>query len=173
MGPRPFFVLCYNYNMNSFREMYVLLHNIRSAHNVGSIFRTADAIGITKIFLSGYTPAPLDRFKRPVKEIAKTALGAEQAIPWEQYENPFSLILTLKEQGFTVVAVEQDEKSIDYKAFQPTQKTLIVMGEEVGGISEELRNACDAFVEIPMHGTKESLNVSVAFGVATYGMFDR
>lgn len=155
------------------REIWVLLHDIRSAHNVGSIFRTADAIGVSRILLSGFTPTPLDRFRRPVKEIAKTALGAEQTIPWEQFENWAAAIARARAEDFRVVGVEQDARAVDYKQFAPAKKTLLVMGAEVDGIASPLRDACDALIEIPMRGKKESLNVSVAFGVAVYGSFDK
>lgn len=154
-------------------EIWVLLHNIRSMHNVGSIFRTADAIGVSRIFISGYTPRPLDRFGRVVKEIEKTALGAEKSIPWESCETWNDAIARARTENFTVVALEQDEKSLDYKVYEPGERTMIVLGEEVEGISAELRSACDAFIEIPMLGSKESLNVSVAFGVAVYRLFDK
>lgn len=159
--------------MNSEPEIWVLLHNIRSTHNVGSIFRTSDAIGVSRIFLTGYTPAPLDRFGRPVKDIAKTALGAELSIPWEQHEDPKSVVENAKAKGFVVLGVEQDPYSIDYKTYHPKERVLLVMGEEVSGISEELRAVCDSIVEIPMRGQKESLNVSVAFGIVMYRLFDR
>ncbi len=154
-------------------EIWVLLHNIRSAHNVGSMFRTGDAIGVSRFLLSGYTPAPLDRFRRPVKEIAKTALGAELTIPWEQGVSALDFVSRAKKEGFVVVGVEQDDRAIDYKEYVPAAKTLIVMGEEVGGIEQSLRDVCDVLLELPMNGKKESLNVSVAFGVTMYRLFDR
>lgn len=142
-------------------------------YNVGSIFRTADAIGVTRILISGYTPRPLDRFGRFVKEIEKTALGAEKNVPWESHETWNDAIARGRDENFTVVALEQDEKSLDYKDYNPRERMLLVLGEEVEGISAELRDACDEFVEIPMFGSKESLNVSVAFGIAVYRLFDR
>lgn len=159
--------------MQTASRIWVLLHNIRSTHNVGSIFRTSDAIGVSKIILSGYTAAPLDRFKRPVKEIAKTALGAEKTIPWEQYDNPLAIIEQTKQLGFSIVGVEQDARSVDYKTYHSKGDTLIVVGEEVDGMAPEIRDTCDALLEIPMKGKKESLNVSVAFGVLMYRVFDR
>ena len=154
-------------------EIWVLLNNIRSSHNVGSIFRTSDAISVSKIFLSGYTPAPIDRFKRPVREIAKTALGAEMTIPWAQFENAVDVIREARDNGFEIVGIEQSDISIDYKDFVPSNKILIIMGEEVNGISEDILNECDKILEIPMMGNKESLNVSVAYGVIMYRLFDR
>ncbi len=154
-------------------EIHLLVHNIRSSHNVGSIFRTADAIGVTRIFLGGYSPRPLDRFKRPVKEIAKTALGAEISVPWEYVESFEETILNAKNEGFTVVGLEQDPRSIDYRTLVPPTKVLFIVGSEVDGMSDSLRAACDVLVEIPMYGEKESLNVSVAFGVAVFRIFGR
>lgn len=154
------------------KEIWVLLHNIRSSHNVGSIFRTSDAIGVSKIFITGFTPAPLDRFKRPVKEIQKTALGAEMTIPWEQTDDVAKVIEFAKNEGFEIVGIEQDVRSKDYKDFVPKEKTLIIMGEEVSGINKEILDRCDAILEIPMYGNKESLNVSVSYGVIMYRLFD-
>src|SRR5438132_10600885 len=109
----------------------VLLHNIRSAHNVGAIFRTADAAGASKIYLSGYTPTPVDRFKRPQKEIAKTALGAEEFIPWEYAKNPRTIAQRSRAEGFQIVGIEQDAKARDYRNFTPQHPTLFVFGNEV------------------------------------------
>lgn len=154
------------------QDIRILLHNIRSAHNVGAIFRTSDAIDVFHIYLSGYSPLPIDRFNRPVKEIAKTALGGEHAIPWSGIKNPTRLITTLQSEGFTIVAIEQDARAIDYKQFHPKGKTLILVGNEVRGLSEAMKQRADTIIEIPMHGKKESLNVSVAFGIAMFRMFD-
>src|SRR3990167_3680420 len=154
-------------------DIRILLHNIRSAHNVGSIFRTADAICVSHIYLSGYAPLPLDRFGRPVKEIAKTALGAEQTIAWEGVKSAVRLINKLKKEGFAIVAIEQDESAIDYKEYQcASEKVLVLVGNEVLGLSPAMKRHADTIVEIPMRGKKESLNVAVAFGVAMYRMFD-
>ena len=158
-------------------DIRVILHDIRSAHNVGSMFRTADAAGIAHIYLSGYTPAPLDRFKRPRKDIAKVALGAEKTIPWTAISEVadaggklLKLLAELKKQGFTIVAVEQNAKSVDYKKVFLPNKAVIIVGNEVDGISPGILKQCDLIVEIPMRGKKESLNVSVAFGVALFKM---
>lgn len=152
------------------QEIAVLLHNIRSSHNVGSIFRTSDAAGVGKIFLSGYTPIPIDRFGRPQKEITKTALGAEKNIPWEFFKTPQKLISDLKKEGWAVVGVEQDKRAIDYRTFKSAGKTLFIFGNEVLGISPSLRKLCDTLIEIPMYGKKESLNVSVAAGVILFSV---
>ncbi len=146
----------------------LLLHNIRSAHNVGSIFRTADAAGVSRIYLTGYTPTPTDRFGRPQKEIAKTALGAEHTIPWEYAETPAPFIKNLKKGGWRIVGVEQDARAIDYRALTPDRPTLFILGNEVRGISLTLRDQCDVLIEIPMRGKKESLNVGVAAGIVLF-----
>lgn len=142
-------------------------------HNVGSIFRTSDAIGVSQVYLSGYSPLPIDKFKRPVKEIAKTALGSEQSIPWESVKNPSALIKKLSNEGFEIIAIEQDERAIDYKIFSPKEKTLVLVGNEVRGLSSAMKKYADTILEIPMHGKKESLNVAVAYGIAMFRIFDR
>ena len=155
------------------KDIHVLLHNIRSAHNVGSIFRTSDAIGVSHVYLSGYSPLPLDKFLRPIKEIAKTALGAELSIPWDYTKNPAILIRKLKAEGFEVVAIEQDARAVDYKKFgAKSEKILVIVGNEVRGLSAAMKKQADIIVEIPMLGKKESLNVAVAYGIAMFRMFD-
>lgn len=149
-------------------QVAVLLHNIRSAHNVGSIFRTADAAGVSKIYLSGYAPTPVDRFKRPQKEIAKTALGAQEFIPWEYVKNLRTHISKLKSDGWQIVGVEQDKRSRDYRAFKPQRPTLLIFGNEVRGLSRSLRNSCDDLIQIPMFGKKESLNVATTAGIILF-----
>ncbi len=146
----------------------VMLHNVRSAHNVGSIFRTADAAGVRHIYLCGYTPTPLDRFGRVQKEIAKTALGAERSLAWEYMKSPASVIAKLKKAGWKIVGIEQDAHAIDYRSFKAESPTLVILGNEVRGISKGLRDRCDVLLEIPMHGVKESLNISVAAGIALF-----
>jgi tRNA G18 (ribose-2'-O)-methylase SpoU len=150
------------------KDVRVILHNIRSAHNVGSVFRTADAAGVSRVYLTGYTPAPLDRFGRVQPDIAKTALGAEQTIPWESHENTVRLIGHLKKEGVQAVAVEQHPKATDYKTFTPAHKTAFIFGNEVEGLSDEVCKATDSIIEIPMRGTKESLNVAVAAGIILF-----
>ncbi len=153
------------------KDIQLILHDIRSAQNVGSIFRTADACGVSKIYLTGYTPAPLDRFNRPVKEIAKTALGAEKNILWEKVTIG-KCLEKLKSDGFYIIALEQNKKSVDYKKIKPKSKTAILVGNEVLGISEAVLKRVDIIGEIPMKGKKESLNVSVALGVALFRILD-
>jgi tRNA G18 (ribose-2'-O)-methylase SpoU len=145
-----------------------LFHNVRSTYNVGALFRTADGAGVSKLYLTGITPAPVDRFGRPEKSIAKTALGAEQTVSWKQAKDPNGVIERLRSEGWAIVGVEQDVRAIDYRTLQLEQPTLFVFGNEVRGLSPALRARCDALVEIPMHGAKESLNVSVAAGIVLF-----
>lgn len=154
------------------KENIIILPDMRSAYNVGSIFRTADAAGISKIFLAGYTPMPQDRFKRENKEIAKTALGAEKTILWEHVDDIIPLLKLLKENGFQTIAVEQSENSIDYKKVKAKEKNAFVFGNEVEGLSPDVLLGCDIIAEIPMMGEKESLNVSVSAGVALFRILD-
>lgn len=154
--------------MSNQQEKILILDNIRSTHNVGSIFRTADAVGISKIYLVGVTPAPIDRFGRERNDISKVALGAEKNIKWEHIENILDIIGSLKKEGFEIVALEQSENSVDYKEFVAPNKMALILGEEVSGIEKETLDVCDSIIEIPMRGEKESLNVSVATGVALF-----
>lgn len=150
------------------KENILILDNIRSAENVGAIFRTADASGIDKIYLIGVTPAPLDRFGRKRKDIAKSALGAEDYIKWELKKSLPSLMRSLSREGFQIIAIEQDKKSIDYKKVKLKEKNAFIVGAEVAGISKDILEKCDVIAEIPMKGKKESLNVSVSLGVALF-----
>ncbi|MSR73287.1 TrmH family RNA methyltransferase [Candidatus Parcubacteria bacterium] len=163
--------MVYGVNMKS----YVILHNIRSIHNVGSIFRTADAVGVTKIFLTGYTPTPVDRFSRPRKDLAKVALGAEKDIPWEYFKNPSGLIRKLRAVGVFVVAIEQAPRAINYKKARTRIKfpVAFVYGNEVEGITPKILKECDIIAEIPMSGKKESLNVSVSAGITLFSLLKK
>ncbi len=154
-------------------ESVVVLENIRSAQNVGAIFRTADAIGIGKVYLGGYTPTPLDKFNRPSKEIAKTALGAEKTLAWESVPETAGLITRLKSEGYVVVAVEQTEGAIDYKKFEPSAPTAFIFGNEVDGILPETLRSVDMTIEIPMRGMKESLNVATTAGIILFRALDK
>ncbi|HEY5383079.1 MAG TPA: TrmH family RNA methyltransferase, partial [Candidatus Paceibacterota bacterium] len=150
----------------------LILHNIRSVHNVGSIFRTADAVGVSKIMLSGYTPTPLDRFGRERKDFNKVSLGAERLVPWEQTKQFSSAVQKLKKEKYTIVALEQDKKSISLFDWPNTSEAkngkpiALVLGNEPRGLSKQALALCDIILEIPMRGKKESLNVSVAAGIA-------
>ena len=148
----------------------LVLDNIRSVMNVGSIFRTANALGIEKIYLCGITPDPLDRFGRPRKDFAKVSLGAEASVAWEHVESTVGLIQKLRTEGCYVVAIEQTENSLDYKSIDLIEKSMVafVLGPEVEGMSLDVLNEVSVVAEIPMRGSKESLNVSVACAVALY-----
>ena len=146
-------------------KLKILLHNVRSMHNVGAAFRSADAFGIDEILISGYTPAP------PRPEIAKTAIGAQKHVEWQHIEHAHTKIETLKETGYRLVALEQMTESIllpDYK-IPEEQDICLVFGNEVTGVDEDILPYIDDFVEIPQYGHKHSLNVSVSVGVALYG----
>lgn len=149
-------------------ETYVILHNIRSTHNVGSIFRTSDGAGISKIYLTGYTPSPIDRFGRKRNDIAKVALGAEDTVLWESVENIEDIIVSLKKDEIDIVGVEQSSKSINYKDLKTDKPVAFIFGNEVDGLPKEILNLCDSIIEIPMRGKKESLNVSVSVGVILF-----
>lgn len=146
----------------------LILHNIRSNHNVGSLFRTAECAGISEIVLSGYTPAPIDKFGRPVKEIAKTALGAEKTLPWRHFKTLKKALEDFRKENAFVVGIEQGKNSIDYKKVKPKTLTVFVLGNEVKGLSKKDIEFCDVLAEIPMKGKKESLNVSIAGAVAIF-----
>ena len=143
-------------------DVYVLAHNIRSLHNVGSIFRTCDGAGVTKLYLTGYSGVP------PRKEITKTALGSDESVAWEYHQDPLSVITGLRETGVQIVALEKNQHSQDISAFRPTFPLCMVVGNEVEGVETSLLDLSEAIVHIPMRGIKESLNVSVAFGIGIY-----
>lgn len=152
----------------------LILDNIRSAHNVGSIFRTADGAGAEKIFLVGVTPCPVDRFGRTQPEIAKTSLGAAGTVPWEYVadEDVMIMINELKATGITIVAVEQTETAVSLDEFKVPEKVAYILGNEIDGVSKALLEAADVIVEIPMKGEKESLNVSVTAGIVLFKMLN-
>ena len=145
-------------------RIIVLLDNIRSAYNVGSIFRTADAFLIEAIFVCGYTPPPTHR------SVHKTALGAVDTVDWMQFEKIENAIHQLKENNYVVYAIEQAEQSIKLNKLQSssTQKIAVVFGNEVTGVQDLVMQTCDGCIEIPQHGTKHSLNVSVAAGIVLW-----
>lgn len=146
------------------QELYVVCHNIRSLFNVGAIFRTADAAGVTKLYLCGYTGHP------PRKEISKVALGAENYIPWEHCPRTWRLLERLKGWGVQIVALENNicAPSVDLFQFKPEFPLALLLGNEVEGLPAALLKRSDTIVHIPMYGQKESLNVAVAFGIAVY-----
>ncbi len=147
-----------------------VLDNLRSVHNVGSIFRTSNAVGIEKIYLCGTTPTPLDKKGERRKDFAKVALGAEDTVTWEYYELTVDCVKKLKAEGFYILALEQDNNSVDYKVVDSSGKENLafVIGNEVEGVTKDVLEIADMTVEIPMLGTKESLNVTIAFGIAVY-----
>lgn len=158
-------------------EIIVIAHNIRSTHNVGALFRTAEGFGVSKIYLTGYTPYPILKDDTRLPHIArkihdqihKTALGAETLVPFEYLEEPpFGY---LKQAGFTLAALEQSASSIHLQNFDPPEKIVLLLGEEVAGVSQAHLEETDVILEIPMVGQKESFNVSVAAGIALYQLF--
>src|SRR3989338_1003245 len=182
-------------------RVFLILHNIRSGYNVGSIFRTANGAGVKKIFLTGYTPKPINEFGKTRREIHKTALGAEKMIEWEYHRDIGKLIKKLKKKlkenklkekgnkfkkrdkkplsnfchgkiwatvSISVIGLEQSEKAVDYRKFKPKFPLVLIVGNEVRGLSEKILKKCDAVIQIPMRGKKESLNVSVAAAIAIY-----
>jgi len=152
--------------------MTVILDDIRSINNVGSIFRTADALGIQKIYLGGITPEPLDSFGRPLQRFVKVSLGAEKTVAWEKIKIVRRLIDNLKKDGYQIIAVEQSEKSVPYNKLNIKKsdfgKIAFIFGNEVEGISKSILEKCDKIAEIPMRGKKESLNVAVSFGIVMF-----
>jgi tRNA G18 (ribose-2'-O)-methylase SpoU len=151
-------------------EAIVVLDNIRSTFNVGSIFRTADALGVKEIILGGTTPSPVDRFGRERADIAKVSLGAEKSVPWKYEKSVLPVLRKLKKAGYKIIAIEQAENSVDYKKIKLNKKdkVVFVMGAEVEGVDKKILKMADMITEIPMLGRKESLNVSVSFGVALF-----
>lgn len=157
-------------------EIIVIAHNIRSTHNVGAIFRTSEGFGVSKIILSGYTPYPtltndsrLPHISRKLTDqIHKTALGAEEIVPFEYQEVPDTT--SLKRAGYRIVGLEQDDRSIMLQDYKAGDKIALLLGEEVKGITDAMRETCDDLIEIPMVGKKESFNVSVAAGIALYAL---
>jgi 23S rRNA (guanosine2251-2'-O)-methyltransferase len=146
----------------------LIINNVRSVTNVGAMFRTADAAGIDKIYLTGYTPTPLDRFGRIRKDMAKSALGAEEYVKWEYKKNLSTLLSKLKKEKNLIVGIEQAKNSVDYKKVKLQSKNAFIVGAEVTGIPQNILKKCDIIAEIPMRGKKESLNVSVACGIVLF-----
>lgn len=153
-------------------SLILIAHDIRSAHNVGALFRTASGVGVEKIYLTGYTLVPARPGKlylsRAEKDLAKTALGAESSVLYEKQESVKECIEQLKNDGYEIVGLEQSGVSVDYRTPPAGDKVALLIGTEVEGIPSELQNLCDTLYEIPMAGTKNSLNVSVATGIALY-----
>lgn len=160
--------------MSQMPEIIVIAHNIRSTHNIGAIFRTSEGFGISKIMITGYSPYPSIKqdtrlphiSEKLTSQIHKTALGAESLVPFEYTELP--PLQKLKDEGYRIVALEQNDQSINLAEYKTPNKIALLIGEEVHGITEELIAQCDDIIEIPMVGKKESFNVSVATGIALY-----
>ncbi len=145
-------------------SLTVILDNVRSLHNVGAVFRSSDAFLVEKIYLCGITSTP------PHNEIHKTALGAEESVDWEFYENTNEAVLKLKDLGYTILAIEQVENSIFLNEIEiePNNKYAIILGNEVKGVQQDVINLCDGSIEIPQYGTKHSINVSVTAGIVIW-----
>ncbi len=148
---------------------YILADNIRSAHNIGSLFRTADAFGCKQVILTGISATP------PNKEILKTALGATESVEWSYSANPLETVRNYKQKNVTIIALEQTTNSILLKDFNPAgnKEHLFILGNEVEGVNQELLDLCDTVIEIPQLGTKHSLNVSVAGGILMWDIFTK
>jgi len=153
-------------------EIMVVIHNIRSIVNVGAILRTMECLGIKRAFATGWTPSidnGLPHVREKIaQELHKTALGAEKIIDFQYTDNIAELLKRLKNDGFSIVGLEQDKRAISLLNYNPPTKIALLLGEEVSGLSLELRDMCDDLIEIPMRGQKESFNVSVATGIALY-----
>lgn len=157
-------------------KIIIFAHNIRSTHNIGAIFRTCEGFGVSKIILSGYSPYPKITNDKRLPHIAdklssqihKTALGAENMVSFEYQETPN--FEEIKKQGFKIVGLEQNERSIALNKYEKSENIALILGEEVHGIPADLLKQCDDIIEIPMFGEKESFNVSVATGIALYAL---
>ncbi len=152
------------------RDCVLVLHNIRSAHNVGSMFRTADGAGVSRVILSGYTPGPTDPRGKERRPFVKVSLGAEKVVPYSRAKVLSTALKKLKKEGCTIVALEQNKTSASLFDYAPkaNEKLVVVMGNEVRGINAQSLKHADHILHIPMQGKKESLNVGVAAGIALF-----
>ena len=153
------------------RQSIIILDNIRSVHNVGSIFRTSECAGVEHIYCVGTTPVPIDRFGRKRKDFAKVSLGAEELVGWDHvadYEAMEKILKRLRGDNYEVIAVEQSERSVKLADFVPVSKVVYIFGNEVSGVGREFTGIADKILEIPMFGEKESLNVSVTAGIVIF-----
>jgi 23S rRNA (guanosine2251-2'-O)-methyltransferase len=159
------------------KKLVIIAHNIRSAYNVGAIFRTMEGLGASKIYLDGYSPAPFgknDRYpNRGQKALAKTALGAEKNISWEKTESILKLVEKLRNDEYQIIGLEINPKSVAIKKFKPRFPCALILGNEADGIEKNVLGKCDKIIQIPMKGKKESLNVSVAAGIAVYEILNK
>ena len=153
-------------------DCVLVLHDIRSVHNVGSLFRTADGAGVSCIILSGYTPGPIDRFGASRKDLCKVSLGAEKSVPWERRDTIEEAVAALKADGYLIVAIEQHADSKPLLEWQPPAgaRLAILLGNEVLGVTPHMLRASDVILEIPMRGEKNSLNVAVSGGIAMFAL---
>jgi len=145
----------------------IILDNIRSLNNIGSVFRTSDAFLIEAVYLCGITAQP------PHREIQKTALGATESVHWKYYKSTLEAIYELKNNGYKIAAIEQAENSIMLNEFIPTEKLAVVFGNEVNGVEQEAINSSDYVIEIPQQGTKHSLNISVSCGIVIWDLYNK
>lgn len=157
-------------NVNEFKKidkipLVVVLDNIRSLNNIGSVFRTADAFRVESVFLCGITACP------PHRDIHKTALGATESVDWRYFENTTDAIIFLKENNFQIIGIEQTDNSVGLQDYVPEGKTAIILGNEVEGVDVEALKLCDFTVEIPQEGTKHSLNISVCAGIVIWHFY--
>ncbi|GAB3279454.1 TrmH family RNA methyltransferase [Parasphingorhabdus pacifica] len=155
-----------------------IAHNLRSVHNVGSLLRTGEVFAVDKVYVTGFTPYPThpgdERSEklqaRQTKQMAKAAAGAESTMPFERHPDVRELLDSLRAEGYVVAGLEIDEHAIDLADYAPPQKVALLLGDEVHGIDPVLRDGCDLLLQIPVHGNKSSLNVSVAAGIALYSL---
>jgi len=154
--------------------MQAILHDIRSIHNVGSVFRTADGLGVEKLYLTGYTPEPVDRFGRKRQKFSKVALGAEDTVDWKSKENILDLINKIAAENTTVCACEPTDSAVPVdQVTTKNQNICLVFGNEVEGLSQDVIEASNQTIKIPMRGEKSSLNVAVAFGIISFCVVDK
>jgi 23S rRNA (guanosine2251-2'-O)-methyltransferase len=154
--------------MSKSKTCVLILDNLRSIENTGSIFRTAEGLGVSKIILVGTTPTPLDRFGRKRQDFAKVSLGSEEMVEWSYTKEIKPALTELKDQGFQIIALEQTEQSQNLKTFKASEQFALIVGNEVEGVAPQALEMSDVVVEIPMQGQKESLNVSVSTGIALF-----
>lgn len=158
------------------RSIVLVVHNVRSAHNVGSMLRTADGLGVFEVYLTGYTPYPLSKddtrlphmAAKTGRQIHKTALGAEKSMVWHYQSDVKKTLNELRSRGYNLVALEQTDKAIELRDLKPTAKIALIAGNEIGGLDKFVLDMCDADIHIPMLGKKESFNVAVAAAIALY-----
>lgn len=159
------------------KSVVLIAHNLRSTHNIGSLLRSCDGLGATKMYITGYSPYPLlpkndDRLPHIAakldKQISKTSLGAEKTIPWQQSAEIEPILKQLKSDGYIIAGLEQASNSVPLSQFESPEKIALIVGREVEGVESEVLARCDVVLEIPMHGSKESFNVAVAGAIGLY-----